>query len=335
MQLRPHWIVCALALRGCGDARLINTFTDSTTRIRVSPAAFLGDVPCVPGTDGALQSYVVSLVQVTVGRDAGGEPETLRSPPIGCKNAVQFPVTLRRLYAADVEAFDTPPETTPPGASPRWTASCGRGTPGHDPASGVDPLAPTEAVFGQTVPLRGCTDLLPTGALPRARVEVRIDDSLGDLRCGSGSGEVGYFEAALGTRTQAAACGAAAVFELEATEAGYHEIAVTAFEGRLVGDAGADGGDGGSPPATSPPDASVDAAAPSPDAAAPGPDATAPPAADAGDAGPAAALAMLPDAGPSDTTTGSAPRWVTRCGARAVPGATARAACDPLMSIAP
>jgi hypothetical protein len=318
------WAAASLA---CGSTRLDDSLTDAPTRLRVDPDAFEGDVACVPGAQGALQSYVVTFEQVSLGAlsagvDAGALPPPVSSPPVPCNRATLYTAVGGQFYAADIVGFDREVSASDVGqVAPAWSASCGRGTPDLAAESGPDPLGPTEAIFNYTVPMNGCTSFVRSGSAGEpGSLVVDQASALGQLRCGSGPGQVSHFEGVLGGTRVSAACGAPLTFAVEGA-ARFYTISLTAFEG---GPSGADAGaidallDGGTP-------SLVDAALP--DAAT-----------DAGlDAGVGTAPGgSVPDAGVGDAgASGGVARWRTQCIGRAVPGVSAVATCDPLASISP
>jgi hypothetical protein len=316
------WAVSSLA---CGSTRLDDSLTDAPTRLRVEPDLFEGDVACLPGTPGALQSYVVSFTQVSfgnIGVDAGPPPPTVSSPPVPCDRSVLFTAFGGRSYAADIVGFDrdvSPDEAA--SVAPVWSASCGRGTPDLAADAGTDPLGPTVAIFNYTVPMLGCTSFVAAGgAAESSRLVVDQASALGQLKCGSGKGKVSRFEGTLGGNRVSAACGEPLEFVVQNAAPVFHTVSLTAFEDTTSGtDAGAAVLDAGTlaPVGTVPsnPDAGVDAGTAS--------------GVDTRDAG-------SPDAGTIDAgASGGVARWRTQCIGRAVPGVSATATCDPLVSISP
>jgi hypothetical protein len=325
-------VVAALSLGGCSTARLADGFAEAgQTRIRVSPRDFVGQVPCVQGAEGALQSYTVTLRQVSSdGQQTpvpdGGVSTDLVSPPVACDRAVFFPALAYRYYAATISGFDRLiTEAEVGSATPRWVAECGAG----GDATGGSGLAPTRAQLGLTVPLQGCTSFSDGNPGPGgSRLNVDVAAALGTLHCGSGPGEVAFFEARLGTLRKSVPCGQALVFNVSGP-ARYHSIELTGFE--LGPDAGVTpapvqpGAPDGGP---LPPDAGLPAAATD---------------AGAGDAGPivpAAGLLVDPDAGSGDAGSSAVglagtARWRTQCLGRSVPGVVTSADCAPLQPLAP
>jgi hypothetical protein len=279
---------------------------------------------------GGLQSYVVKLSQTDQsGRlvdvaDAGTTTERV-SPPAPCEQAVVFPALPFTFYAAEILGFDLPVTDVQAASTvPRWTATCGRGNTAGDAIA----FGPTRAEQGLTVPLRGCTSFSAGGLdTSVSRLVVDVGSAQGELLCGSGPGEIGFFEARLGSSSIRAACGEPLVFEL-AGPARHHTIDVTGYELGL--------------------DAGVPIEAGSPDAAAPPPPDGGPPDAALGDAGAPfdAGASTASDAGfvlDAGSLDGGNPavgwvgvaRWRTRCLGRSVPGVVRTAGCEPLQPLAP
>jgi hypothetical protein len=166
----------------------------------------------------------------------------------------------------------------------------------------------------------GCTTFASDSSEAPARLVVDQVGALGELRCGSGPGEVSRLEAVLDGARISAACGSELAFVLEGP-AEFHTIELTGFEavaGPGVADAGV-------------PDASVsDASVPLADAAAPPASSDAGIEAGAGDAGTSPGSgATPPDAG----ITSDVARWRSQCVGQALPGVTSIATCDPLAAL--
>jgi hypothetical protein len=300
-----------LALLGsaCGEPRLLEGFTEGQTRIRLRPSDFIGSVECGRGVDGALQSYIARLQELSAGAapDAGFTT-TLTTTAVPCDQAVLFPAIAGRRYGAEIYGFDTEAPTEADLGRARWTSVCGRGS--SEPVdAGLDPYRPTLSERGVTVFLRGCT---PFSGEPGAPTRLIVDtaSALGPLQCGSGPGQVLALRGTLEGETRVAACQEPLVFEVPAE--GYYTIELTGLA--ADGDAGV--GDAGAPPAVVSDAGPIDAGA------------------DAGDALDAS-LGSPADAGttPAAPPTGI-PRWQTRCVGRALVGATATAVCDPLRPLA-
>jgi len=312
---------------GCGESRLIDDVTDGPTRIRFRPELFRGDVPCRRGSPGALQSYVVNLKQAGDAfepNDAGTPvPPGLTSVPVECDKSVLFSVAPGRFYAAKISGFDRAVSAAEAASvEPRWTALCGTGSGEDAPDAGRDPYGPTLAILYQTVPMTGCTTFASGSDEAPARLVVDQVGALGDLRCGSGPGEVSRLEAVLDGTLISAACGSELVFVLEGP-AEFHTIELTGFEA-VAGPGEPDAGvlDASvSDASVVPSDASTDAEVPASDGGAEaGGGATSP--------GGGAAAA---DAG----TTADVPRWRSQCVGQSLPGVTSSATCDPLAPLPP
>jgi hypothetical protein len=327
--------LAALSVGACGDTRLVDGFSEGQTRIRLAPAAFVGAVPCLRGATGALHNYVARLQQVdadgqVVGVD-GGASTALVSAPVPCDRAVLFPAVAGQRYAAEILGFDRDlTEAEASDAAPRWRAVCGQGSGSAGLDAGVDPLAPTIAVRGSTVSLRGCTTFSElTPGTGRSRLAIDVDSALGELSCGSGPGRVGFLRASLGSSQAFALCGQPLVLDVDGP-ARYHTVTLTGFElGPDAGVALPDGGMSGPPDVLDagpePTDAALDAG-PAEAGVAPG---TAPPdAAVSIDSG-------LSDGGLPDPTFVGTPRWQSECLGRSLPGITSVATCEALEPLTP
>lgn len=328
--MKPWFGGCLMAASvavGCGESRLFDDVNDGPTRIAFRPELFRGEVPCRRGSPGALQSYVVNLHQATdvlVPNDAGVPlPPGLTSVPVACDRSVLFTVVAGRYYKALIYGFDRP-VTAEEAASvePRWTSSCGvvNGDP-EAPDAGAEPNGPTLAVLYQTVPMTGCTPFAIGSNDAPARLVVDQVGALGELRCGSGPGEVSRWEAVLDGTRVSAACGAELAFVVQGP-AEFHTIELTGFEAvARPGETDAAALDASVSDASVATDASADAAAlPS-----------------AGDGGAAAGSGEAggSGAGVSDAgTTSDVARWRSQCVGQALPGVTTTATCDPLAPLA-
>jgi hypothetical protein len=309
-----------LALSGwaCGEPRLLDSFSEGLTRIRLIPSEFIGSVPCRRGTSGALQFYSVRL-QALDSRSDAGVVDAFTTGAVPCDQAVMFPSTAGRSYIAEIRGFDrVVTDAEVESVPPRWTASCGRGSESV-PDAGLDPYRPTVSVRGLTVPMRGCTTFLEIAPGSVAgQLVVDQPSALGTLRCGQRTGEVARVEAALGGVTRSAACREPLVFDVAGPER-YYTITLTGFEvGEDAGAALPDASEGGAP-------------APSP----------APSGADAGaaDAGEPLDASVGPSPAPGDAGTSPLPplvgvaRWRTQCVGRSLPGVVASAYCDPFQRL--
>jgi hypothetical protein len=298
---------------GCGEPRLIDSFTEGQTRLRLEPRQFVGGVPCQKGTPGALQSYAVRLQQVTgdIDRD-GGLTTVFSSGAVPCDQAVLFPAVAGRSYSAEIRGFDRAVNDAEVDALPgRWSATCGRGSESA-PDAGFDPYRPTLSLRGVTVPIRRCTTFLD-GAAGGVTSQIVVDQlsALGDLRCGQSAGEVASFQASLDGVTRTALCGDPLRFDVADAER-YYTVALIGLE--LPADAAVPQGPSGPVVAPPPnvPDASTDAGEPLDASLVPVP-------VDPADAG----------ASPAAPIAGVA-RWSTQCVGRSLPGVAALAYCDPL-----
>jgi hypothetical protein len=297
---------------GCGEPRLIDSFTEGQTRLRLDPSQFVGSVPCRKGTAGALQAYAVRLQLVVGDLDTdAGLTTAFASGAVPCDQAVLFPAAAGRSYAAEIRGFDRAVSDAEVDTLPaRWTARCGHGSESA-PDAGLDPYRPTLSLRGVTVPIRRCTsfdDGEPGGGA--SRIVVDQASALGGLRCGQGAGEVVRLQGTLNGVTRSALCGDPLVFDVAGVER-YHTIALTGFE--LAADAAAPVE--ASPPPTPPPavvDASADAGEPLDASLVPAP-------VDPADAGTSPAAPIVGVA-----------RWSTQCVGRSLPGVSALAYCDPM-----
>lgn len=165
------WL-CALAL-GCDDSSTPSDLAAKprTTLLQIDPSAFLDGVPCAP-LEGALQSYVATLFDVTPTGDGGApsEPvELVSSPVASCLQSVVFgqPATGTQqvvapghMYAARVEAYARAPEDVEAAlekgdpVEPDWTADCGR-----TPLSTGEPQAPASMAMFQETTVLACDPL--------------------------------------------------------------------------------------------------------------------------------------------------------------------------------
>lgn len=305
-----------VALQGwaCGETRLLDSFSEGLTRLRLAPSEFVGSVPCRKDTPGALRAYVARIHEVSGTGADGGSSVVFTSGAVPCDQAVLVPTTATRFYAAEVFGYDdsvSDAELAPGNA--RWTATCGRGN-AYATDAGLDPYRPTFSQRGLTVPMRGCTSFFG-GSEGASQLVVDQTGALGTRRCGQGAGEVSAFRGTLEGVSRTAACGQPLVFDVAGVE-GYHTIDLVGFE--ASGDAGPV--DASTLPPEGPPaalpDASIDAGDALDAGLPPGPPGPAP-GVDAGDAG--APVLVLGE-----------PRWRTQCVGRSLPGFASPAFCDPL-----
>jgi hypothetical protein len=308
-------ILASWASLGCGQSRLLDSPTSQVTRVRLAPESFRGTVPCSRGSAGALQMYVAHFEEVSespLRPDAG--LRRVNSDPAPCDRAVVIDAAPGVAYVADLYGFDrVVTELVPDLAQARWQASCGRGIGASGKDAGLD--GPTRAVYGAVVPMIGCTSFSGEGS---GSTNLIVDQSgaLGDLRCGTGQGQVSRFEAVLDSTRVSAACGALLAFELPAAKRMY-SIELTAYESSGTAMPAPGGGTGDELDASLP-DATADAA----DAAAPL-DAGSPPASGQGS-----------DGGVSDAGLAlGVARWHSQCEGTTSPGVSSIASCDPLQAI--
>lgn len=147
----------ALALSmGCVNRSGSGTQTNPPTLIRVDPAEFAPNVPCVVAGPG-MRRYVATLFDVTPDQD-GGQVDIPSAPPVACHLAVNFGfVVPGRKYRAEIDAYEED-ELTPLSTgnriqahegrvvNPRWRATCGVGLDHRDEPGG----AATDAGFSLT-----------------------------------------------------------------------------------------------------------------------------------------------------------------------------------------
>jgi hypothetical protein len=310
-------ILATWASLGCGQSRLLDTLTDQDTRVRLAPESFRGSVPCSKNAPGALQMYVVHFEEVSESAqmpDAGLRRVT--SDPVPCDRGVVLDADPGVAYVADVYGFDRAVTESPPALDQaRWTASCGRGSGSSAPDAGL--AGPTRAVYGAQVQMTGCSTFSGAGSAATSLV-VDQAGALGDLRCGSGTGQVSRLEAALDGSRVSAACGAPLAFVLPAA-ARFYSIELTAYQA-------SPGSVSAVPPVGAPLDASAPDASDAADAAtdaAPGVelDAGAPP-------------EQGSDAGRSDAGQDlGVARWRSQCAGQTLPGVSSIATCEPLQAI--
>jgi hypothetical protein len=223
----------ALASAGCSDDPQLVIVIEHPTLIEVSPAEFLGPVPCLPAA-GAMRRYVATVFDVTPattedgsgGAAPEGEAENFALPssgPTPCTQPIATAFVLEgRRYAAEIEGYDRDDlQPLAPGArimvdpdsgetvAPRWTTSCGR-----EPGQSAMAIYQTTRRVGFCDPL---VDSAPNDAPPQ--VLVNLEDALADLACGAEPGSVARFEVRdplTGTSAEAACDETALLAELEA-----------------------------------------------------------------------------------------------------------------------
>src|SRR5688572_23944839 len=187
-------VLLVLAGTACGETRLVEGFAEGQTRVRLEPREFVGTVTCRPNTANALHAYRVRFYEVdrAASLDAGLSFSTdfSSSGAAACDQASLFTPIAGRFYGAEVYGFDREPtesDLVVPNLA-RWRATCGRGSGASGiPDGGIDPLRPTLALRGFTVPMRGCTtfeESPPTSAL----LVVDQASALAGRRCGQAAG---------------------------------------------------------------------------------------------------------------------------------------------------
>lgn len=196
---------------GCSDSSVPTTQVVHPTLVAVSPAEFLGNVPCLDAP-GAMRRYVATLWDVTgtgadpgdggAGSDEGAAGATFEAPfalpssgPVPCSEEVGFAfVVTGHRYVASIDGYDrddlvplepgvpilVDPETRER-AAPRWTTRCGD----EDPATSYGSIT---RIVRPCAPL---TDARPGGT---TAVEVRLDGLLGEHACGDEAGSIARFE---------------------------------------------------------------------------------------------------------------------------------------------
>jgi hypothetical protein len=306
-------IFVALASLACGESRLLEGFSEQDTRIRLAPESFRGDVPCAPGTPGALQSYAVTFREVRqspLQSDAGLYRAT--SAVAACDRAVLLNAQPGRIYGADIYGFDRVfVGSEPPLDQARWTARCGDG----EGAADAGLTGPTRAIYGAIVSMIGCTTFSGPGNVS-AGTQLLVDQAgaLGELQCGSEPGQVSRLEGVLGGTRVSARCGDPLAFDLP-SEAQLYTVELTGFGASAAS----------MPPLGDPLDASLPASPA---------DATADAAASDSGALDAGLLPAPEQAGDAGAGSGlEIARWRSQCTGTSVPGATAVATCDPLQAI--
>ena len=215
--MRRHYWLFAGVLLACSSEEDENADTIArTTRIVLTPNAFLGDVPC--DTAGGMHTYQATLIDVTDGlEDAFVLPH---SPVVSCESSLSFELVQEgRRYIAEIVAFDrsdieqqnisSPVVVDQDGKSviPRWTTTCW-GRDGEDvPALGLGGADNEASVGGAggaielglkaydltTVVMRGCEALVDSGTIGSTSVSVGIESALLGKTCGADPGQVAQF----------------------------------------------------------------------------------------------------------------------------------------------
>jgi hypothetical protein len=207
VRLVPLWGLPLLAL-GCSSTPTSTGITKPTL-VAVDPADFAGDVPCTDAA-GAMRGYVVTLFDLGA-IDEPTDPLPLASSVVrgddgrfratGCERTAAFAFVIAgHRYDAEVDAYDRTDLVAVGAGSrhlvdaatgeyvpPRWTTTCGRKTDGS-PAEG-----PVTAELYLTRFVRGCKPLVSSGPDTPTGISVSVDASLGELACGTASGEVASF----------------------------------------------------------------------------------------------------------------------------------------------
>jgi len=216
---RVWWFIATLGLAlSCNETKPVPLVAPTQTSVLITPEAFLGQVACGAETGGLL-SYQATLIDVTDGLD---NAETLPSSPVvDCTSTVVFEkVTIGHRYGARIAAFDRAGLSAKSEGSPvvvdgdgnevlpEWSTTCtghdgeieqalgeagAQGEGGTSTNTSLGVLAKEYAV----VPIRGCAPL--SGEFPPELTGVRVDLTrfLGNLSCGSESGEVFEYSATL------------------------------------------------------------------------------------------------------------------------------------------
>lgn len=212
---RSAWLFL-LAISACSSGTSDPALFTQPTRVRVSPAAFLGDTPC--SDEGGMRLYQATLLDVTDGLESAFALPS--SALVACTADVEFQfVEAGRYYIAEVRGFDrgdlstaskgAPVVVDESGApvTPRWETTCwgqdgvtpddfGLGGAMDEAAGGVGQAGPDLGVrsFSRTiVTVRGCEPLSDSGTDGKTRVSITIEDALVDLGCGEGPGDIYRF----------------------------------------------------------------------------------------------------------------------------------------------
>lgn len=199
----------AVLAAGCSEDETITPDEGSsaaTTTVTIDPKTFLGKVPC-SGKSGALQSYVVTLIDVT---DEAQQVTLGSSDPIPCSRGVRFRfVRAEHKYITEIDGYGVPadaliPSGAPPPAegqnvdpnntpglagsgsrhmllkatkaliAPRWTTSCDE----------------VETALGSPNYVGTCATLTDHGSPAPTSIAVDPSAAIGELGCASDGGEV-------------------------------------------------------------------------------------------------------------------------------------------------
>jgi hypothetical protein len=199
--------VVGLTLSACDALDGTSILSDPVpTAITFDSAALGGAVACAPG---ALQSYVVTLLDVT---DPAAPTAVASSPPVSCAADYEFRSGIEgtRLYRVDVDGYEAAPGDLSPVVAggrevadasgdvvlPRYTTACGE-------------RFPTQAVTDASLAVGDCAPLADAGTPSSAVVVIDPAATLGALACTDEGGIVSGFSLSGGPLGSAlVACGA-------------------------------------------------------------------------------------------------------------------------------
>lgn len=229
--MRPSFWLIPLVLLGCSRQDEDDGLVTQPTRVRVSPAVFLGDVEC--SEEGGMHTYQATLLDVTEGLE--GAFRLPSSDVVSCDRDVEFQyVRAGRRYIAQVSAFARSDISAQnPGSpvivddegmavSPRWTTTCwgyddllpiGMGGAQGDldaqgGAGGASSVLGVESFSKTIVTVRGCEPLDGPLADGPTAVAFDISSALLGISCGSNAGDVGDFTVRLAGEDEMTAGGA-------------------------------------------------------------------------------------------------------------------------------
>lgn len=214
----------------CSTTTGLGNRTPTATAILVDPSDFLGNRTCQTG-EGAVESYQATLYDVSSGLD--GATLVARAPLVSCKSSAYFEsVTAGHFYIAHISAYteagllvesvdgaprivtaDGEPATASlstfclgnEGISVPYTSAevaaglggfggsldAGLGGSAGGPGLGVQAEKNTRVRVRQCLPWQALAELGKTGLI------VRLEPSLGNLRCGIDEGEIAGFRVSL------------------------------------------------------------------------------------------------------------------------------------------
>jgi hypothetical protein len=212
--MRRYGLLAGAVIVACSSTPEDPNLVVQPTRVRVSPAAFLGSTPC--SDLGGMKLYQATLLDVTDGFE--GAFTLPSSALVPCTADVEFEfVRPGRYYIAQVKGYDrsdlkvqgpgSPLVTNSTGdlVSERWKTTCwgqdgitraDLGLDGQGDESGMGGGGPVMGVrsFSKTVvTVRGCEPLSDAGEVGRAYVAISIHSALVDAACGNAAGTVGSF----------------------------------------------------------------------------------------------------------------------------------------------